>query len=66
MFDPLGGHRRFITIGIVFAVAGVIVPLSPAMREKTNSTDIILSTALLLGLGAVLITIGVLLGRRRR
>jgi len=65
MFDPLSGHRRFITIGVVFAVMGVVVPLSPAIREKTSATDIILSTAVLLGVAAILIAIGVVIGRRR-
>ena len=65
MFDPLSGHRRFITIGIVFAVLGVVIPLSPALREKTSSTDIILATVTLIGFGAILIALGVLIGRRR-
>jgi hypothetical protein len=66
MFDPLGGHRRFITIGIIFAACAVLILVSPAMREKTSSTDILLGSATLGGVGALLIVIGVVIGRRRR
>lgn len=66
MLDFLSGHRRFITIGIVFTACGVLMLVSPAMREKTSTTDLLLGAATLGGLGALLIVVGVVIGRRRR
>ncbi len=65
MFDPLGGHRRFITIGIIFAACAVLMLVSPGMREKADTTDILLGSATLGGFGVLLIVIGVVIGRRR-
>lgn len=66
MLDFLSGHRRFITIGVVFAACGVLMLVSPAMHEKTSTTDLLLGSGTLIGLGALLAVVGVVIGRRRR
>ena len=66
MFEFFSGYRRWITMGIVFAVFGVALLFSPQTAAKTSKTDLLLGAGTLVGFGALCVVIGVLLGRRRR